>query len=78
MDEKLLYELLEVQEQAAADEIYMQLYTVYKPAEEALQKWMVSLPPEERKILEDYLSAAVDLHHRLMVLAIQYRSSKTF
>ena len=76
MDNEILHQILEVQESALSDNQYMQLHKAYIQPEENLRNLMNTLPQEQRKIIEDYLTAAVPLHHRLMYLAICYGQSK--
>lgn len=73
MHKEILNKILEVREAALQDEIYLQLYSYYEPTQKELQKMMSVLPPEQLKILQDYLSASVELHHRLMTLAILHK-----
>jgi len=70
---EMLNKILDVQELALQDETYLQLLSPYKSAQKDLQELMSDLSTEQLKILEEYLSASVGLHHRLMELAILHK-----
>ena len=72
MDHKILMKILDVSEIAATDEEYLRLYADYAPAQKKGKGLLAQLPQNQRKSLEDYLYASVELYRRLMALAIQY------
>lgn len=72
MKKSNILKILDVYEIALQDEEYLRLYAEYVPVEKKLQKLLAVLPQSQRQDLEDYLLASVELHHRLMALAIQH------
>ena len=72
MDIQNINELLEVQEKALSDQQYMQLHVEYVSAEKRLRQLLQDLPQEKSAVLEQYILASAMLHHRLMILAIEY------
>ena len=61
--------VLDAQALAVTDAEYMALHQAYVPTREQFGLLCNSLPLEQQQIIDDYISAAVRLHHRLMALA---------
>ena len=61
--------IAEVQDMALQDEEYMALYKEYVPARDAFGQLWNSLPPEQRRVVDAYISGSASLFHRLMALA---------
>ena len=72
MDKNWTLDIIDVQEEALADEQYMQLYEEYAQAEAQLRQLLQELPSQQRAILEQYILTSVPLYHRLMILAMEH------
>ena len=71
MEKSQVLKILDVYDAALRDAEYLHLHAEYTTAEKRLQKMMTELSQSHRQDLEDYLTASVQLHHRLMALAIE-------
>ncbi len=75
MNKETLHKLLAIQESAMHDETYLRLHEIYSVAHEPFLQFYLSLSETDRHILDNYLFASVSLHHRLLILASEYRES---
>ncbi len=75
MNTETLHKLLDIQEFAMHDETYRRLHEAYSIAHELFLQFYRSLSESDRHMIDDYLSAAVSLHHRLLILAIENKES---
>lgn len=69
--------VLDAQSLAVKDAEYMALHAEYVPTRDRFGALCNSLTLEQQQIIDDYITAAVKLHHRLMALACSQTPTDT-
>ena len=70
MTKETMHKILDLYDQARQDAEYMALQEKYTPAQEAFAELWLHLPDVQQQIVGNYLSASVDLYHRLLDMAL--------
>ncbi len=68
--------VLHVQNAAMQDKDYLALHEMFIPAQEQFTALYLRLPQEEKEVIGNYLDSAVALHHRLMMLACDWKEDE--